>query len=52
MVVKPTRKGRTLMERGRRNRIDVIRELLDGMTADELAHVDAATTTIARALER
>jgi DNA-binding MarR family transcriptional regulator len=52
MVVKATRKGRTLMERGRRNRIAVIAALLDTMTAHELAHVAAATSALARTLDR
>ena len=49
-VVRATRKGRAVMERGRRSRVAVIGSLLGELTDDELDAVERATAAIARVL--
>jgi DNA-binding MarR family transcriptional regulator len=50
-LVRPTAKGRRLMERGRQRRVDLITGLLESMPADELAAVTRAVAALERALE-
>jgi DNA-binding MarR family transcriptional regulator len=49
-IVQATAKGRRLMERGRRRRVEVLAGLLEGMSGADLAAVDRATTALARAM--
>jgi DNA-binding MarR family transcriptional regulator len=49
-VVRATTKGQRVMERGRRNRVDVIASLLNRMSEEDLAAVHQATVVLARAL--
>jgi DNA-binding MarR family transcriptional regulator len=49
-VVRATRKGRDVMERGRRQRVALIGSLLDGLADDELVAVEHATAALARVL--
>jgi DNA-binding MarR family transcriptional regulator len=49
--VRPTGTGRRVMERGRRNRVELISGLLEQLTAEDLAAVDRAAVVLARALE-
>jgi DNA-binding MarR family transcriptional regulator len=51
MLVRATAKGRRIMERGRRNRVQLITGLLQGMSPDDLAAVARATAALAYALE-
>jgi DNA-binding MarR family transcriptional regulator len=51
MLVRATAKGRRIMERGRRNRVQLITGLLQGMPPDDLAAVARATAALAYALE-
>jgi DNA-binding MarR family transcriptional regulator len=51
MLVRATAKGRRIMERGRRNRVQLITGLLQGMPPDDLAAVARATAALAHALE-
>ena len=50
-LVRATSKGRRVMERGRRNRVELIARLIEGMSAEDLAAVERATTALARSLE-
>lgn len=51
IVVRATSKGRRVMERGRRNRVRLITSLLQGMSTEDLAAVQHATSALAQALE-
>lgn len=50
-LVRPTAKGRRVMERGRRARVDVLSDLLAPLDAAELAAVGAAVAALRRALD-
>src|SRR4051812_27787857 len=49
-IVRATPKGRRVMERGRRRRVELISALLDTMPADDLATVARAVAALERAL--
>lgn len=49
-VVRATRKGRTLMERGRRRRVELIASLLEQMPDEDVAAIQRATSALARVL--
>lgn len=51
MLVRATGKGRRIMERGRRNRVELITGLLQHMPPDDLSAVARAAAALARALE-
>jgi DNA-binding MarR family transcriptional regulator len=50
-LVRATPKGRRLMERGRRRRVDLLGSLLERLDDDDLAAVARAVEALARALE-
>ena len=50
VVVRATAKGRRVMERGRRARVELLADLLGGLSPQELAAVGAATDALARLL--
>jgi DNA-binding MarR family transcriptional regulator len=50
-LVRPTSKGRRVMDRGRRNRVRLITGVLQRMSADDLAAVARAAAALTRALE-
>ncbi|HEX7165750.1 MAG TPA: MarR family transcriptional regulator [Acidimicrobiales bacterium] len=50
-IVRATNKGRRIMERGRRSRVEVVESLLEHLSDEELAAVGVAASAIARALE-
>jgi DNA-binding MarR family transcriptional regulator len=50
-LIAATAKGRRLMERGRQRRVDVIAELLAGLTDVDLRAIDRATDALARAMQ-
>lgn len=50
-IVRATAKGRRVMERGRRNRVEVISALLGDLAGGDLAAVYRATSVLAGALE-
>ncbi|HVE93652.1 MAG TPA: MarR family transcriptional regulator [Acidimicrobiales bacterium] len=49
-VVRATAKGRRIMERGRRQRVETIASLLERMPARDLGAVECAANALARAL--
>lgn len=49
-IVRATRQGRTVMERGRRARVELLDALLDDLSEEDLRAVQRATSAIARAL--
>jgi len=51
-LVRASRKGRRLMERGRQQRVELLSELLAGLDADDLVSVARATEVLAQAMER
>jgi DNA-binding MarR family transcriptional regulator len=51
-LVRATTEGRTVMERGRRRRVDVITTLLDRLPPEDLHAVSRAAAALARALDR
>jgi len=50
-LVRATRQGRTVMERGRRRRVDLLTTLLGQLPADDLRAVEQAVAALARALD-
>lgn len=50
VLVRASRKGRRLMERGRQQRIAVLSDLLTGLSDDDLRVVARATTVLAETL--
>jgi len=50
-LVRATSKGRRLMERGRRRRVDLLGSLLERLSDDELAAVARAVDALARSME-
>ena len=51
-IVGATAKGRRLMERGRRRRVEVLAELLEELSREELTAVERATAALARSMAR
>jgi DNA-binding MarR family transcriptional regulator len=49
-IVRATRKGRRLMERGRQRRVDLITSLLEPLSDEDLSTVDQAIAALAKAL--
>ena len=51
VLVRASRKGRRIMERGRQNRVDLISGILERLGDEELRAVEGAVEALARALE-
>lgn len=49
-VVRATSKGRRIMERGRKNRVQLIASLLEDLSEEDLAAVHHATVSLSRSL--
>ena len=49
-IVRATTKGRRVMERGRENRVKLISDVLDRLSAEDLSAVARATAALARSL--
>lgn len=52
IVVRASRRGRSLMERGRRQRVQLLSDLLARLDHDDLAAVARATEALAEAMNR
>jgi DNA-binding MarR family transcriptional regulator len=50
-LVRATKKGRRVMERGRRRRVDLITELLERLSDEDLGALERAVGALANALE-